>query len=189
MDTRTYIVKFLDGADAEYAANIIVESMVSKCDPDGNQYLLIEEIVNYKTDKTAQLLENAHTKVKGKHKRSKTTQGWWICVKWRDQMTTWERLLLIKESNLVELTEYAIAKGLDHTPAFSWWVSFTIKKQDCIISVISNQVHKRQYKFGIFLPATVKEGLEEDKQNRSTFWQDAINKETENVKIAFNILI
>ena len=101
---------------------------------------------------------------------------------------TWEKLSLIKESNPVELAEYAMAKGIDKEAAFAWWVPFTIKKRDRIIAAVTNRVHKRQYKFGIFIPTSVKEALEEDQRNGNTFWQDAINKEMENVKVAFKIL-
>ena len=51
-----------------------------------------------------------------------------------------------------------------------------------------SRVHKRQYKFGIFIPATVKEALDEDKQNGNNFWRDAIDKEMSNVKVAFSML-
>ena len=49
-DTRTYEVKFLDGQVTEYAANVIAENMWSQCDIEGNQMLLMQAIMDYKTD-------------------------------------------------------------------------------------------------------------------------------------------
>jgi hypothetical protein len=43
-------------------------------------------------------------------------------------------------------------------------------------------------KFGIELPKTVEEALEIDRLNNTTFWGDAIKKEMQNVRIAFDIL-
>ncbi len=44
-DTRSYIVDFDDGNQTELTANMIAESLYSQCDPDSNQYVLLEEIV------------------------------------------------------------------------------------------------------------------------------------------------
>ncbi len=44
LDTRSYIVDFDDG---ELTANMISESLYWQCDPDGNQYILLEEIVDH----------------------------------------------------------------------------------------------------------------------------------------------
>ena len=97
-------------------------------------------------------------------------------------------MYLVKESNTVELAEYAVAKDINKKFAFRWWVPFIIKKQNRIIALILKRVHKQQYKFGIFIPNSVKEAPKEDKRNGNSFWRDSINKEMKNVKIAFNIL-
>jgi hypothetical protein len=46
-DTRSYIVNFDDGDQTELTANMIAGSLYLQCDPDGNQYVLLEEIVNH----------------------------------------------------------------------------------------------------------------------------------------------
>jgi hypothetical protein len=43
-----YTVRFPDGKEVEYAANIIAENMLSLCDKEGNQYLLMNNIVDHK---------------------------------------------------------------------------------------------------------------------------------------------
>ncbi len=47
LDTRLYIVNFDDGYQTELTANMIAESLYSQCDPDGSQYVLLEEIVDH----------------------------------------------------------------------------------------------------------------------------------------------
>ena len=53
LDTRGYIVEFEDGDQAEIAANTIAQSMYAQCDPDGNQYVMIDSIVDFRRSTTA----------------------------------------------------------------------------------------------------------------------------------------
>ena len=53
LDTRTYEVEFPDGDVAEYTANIIAQNMWAQSDIDGNQHLLMKDIVDFKTDEHA----------------------------------------------------------------------------------------------------------------------------------------
>ena len=48
LDSRLYVVKFADGADAEYSANVVAENMWAQCDADRNQHRLMEAIVDHK---------------------------------------------------------------------------------------------------------------------------------------------
>ena len=50
LDTRTYEVEFPDGEVNEYSANVIAENMWSQCDAEGNQYLLLDAIVDFRKD-------------------------------------------------------------------------------------------------------------------------------------------
>ena len=45
LDSRQYIVDFEDGTESELAANAIAQSMYAQCDPDGDQYLMINSKV------------------------------------------------------------------------------------------------------------------------------------------------
>ncbi len=81
--------------------------------------------------------------------------------------------------------------GIDHKPAFNWWVPHVLKKRDRIISLVHKQTThylKRNHKFGIEVPKTVKEALDLNRKNANTIWVDAIAKEMREVLIAFNIL-
>ena len=44
-----------------------------------------------------------------------------------------------KESNPVEVTEFAISQGVENEPAFAWWVPYTLKKRDIIVSVVNDR--------------------------------------------------
>ena len=91
----------------------------------------------------------------------------------------------------MQTAEFAVAQGIDHEPAFNWWVKHVLKKRDRIITSIRKQQTrylKKSHKFGIELPNTVEETLALDAKNGNTLWADTISKETENVRVAFEVL-
>ena len=49
LDTKSYIVEFGDNDQTDLTANLIAESMYAQCDPDGNQYLLLADIVDHRS--------------------------------------------------------------------------------------------------------------------------------------------
>jgi hypothetical protein len=84
-----------------------------------------------------------------------------------------------------------VTQGIDHEPAFNWWVPRVLKKRDRIIFLVrkwTTRYIKRTHKFGIEVPKTVKEALALDWKNGNTLWVDAIAKEMKEVCIAFSIL-
>ena len=48
-----YEVEFPDGSIDEVEANMIAESMITECDPEGSQYKLFKEISDHRKDETA----------------------------------------------------------------------------------------------------------------------------------------
>jgi hypothetical protein len=118
----------------------------------------------------------------------KTTKGWNLCIEWKDGTTSWERLVDLKESNPVEVYEYAATKILLDAPAFVWWSPYVLNKCSRIISSVTKRYHKRAHKFGIEVPKSWDECVRLDKENDNTLWQDAVSKEMKNVIIAFKIL-
>jgi hypothetical protein len=147
MDTRTYFVEFPDGAEMEYTANMIAENMWAQCDVDGNQWLLMEAIIDHRSNESAVKQADAFVVVNGKQHRKKTTKGWELCIQWKDGTTTWQRLADMKESNPVEVSEYATAAEINHEPAFAWWVDWTLRRRDRIIAVVNNRTLKKTHKF------------------------------------------
>ena len=118
----------------------------------------------------------------------KTTKGWQLCVEWKDGTTSWERLTDLKESNPIEVAEFATAHGLQDEPAFIWWVPYTLKQCNQIISAVNKRSLKRSHKFGIELPCTYDDCVCLDQQNNNTLWQDTVHEEMSKVQVAFQIL-
>ena len=57
-----------------------------------------------------------------------------------------------------------------------------------MVNWCSAQYLKRTHKFGLKLPKRVNDMVDINKKNENTLWKDAIKKESENVKIAFQIM-
>jgi hypothetical protein len=115
-----------------------------------------------------------------------------VCCQRIDGSTSWENFADLKDSHPLETAEYAMTQGIDHKPAFNWWVPHVLKKCDRIISLVCKRTTrylKRTHKFGIEVPKTIKEALDLDRKNGNTLWADAIAKEMKEVCIAFNILL
>ena len=94
----------------------------------------------------------------------------------------------MKESNPIEVVEYAVSQNIQDEPAFKWWVPWTLRKRDRIISAVNSRVTKTRHKYGVEVPRSIKEAIALDERNGNTLWQDAINKEMNNLKVAFDIL-
>jgi hypothetical protein len=133
LDTRTYDIDFPDGRSDEYTVNVIAENMYVQCDTEGRHYNLMEGIVDHKT--YGHVVERADMYIKhGSNKQGvKKPKVWHLCVEWIDGTTSWERLVDIKESNPVEVDEYAFVKNLLDAPDFVWWAPHVLKKRIMII--------------------------------------------------------
>ena len=93
----------------------------------------------------------------------------------------------MKESNPIEVAEFAVSQGIDHEPAFAWWVPYTLKKRDRILASVNARYHKRTHKFGIEIPKSMADCKRIDTANGNTLWQDAVTAEINAVRIAFKI--
>lgn len=189
LDTRIYEVEFPDGSSESYSANVIAENIYSQTDAEGRTMALMDEIVDHRSDGRAVKKDDGYlTDKRGRKQMRHTTVGWQLLVKWRDHSTSWITLADAKESNPVEVAEYAVANKLVEEPAFAWWVKKVLRKRDRIIKKVKTKYWLKTHKFGIELPKTVKEALEIDRRTNTTFWRDAIAKEMQNVNVAFDIL-
>jgi hypothetical protein len=94
----------------------------------------------------------------------------------------------LKESNPVEVAEYAATKRLLNTPAFIWWAPHVLQKRTIIIAAVTKRYHMRTHKFGIEVPKSWDDCVKLDKEHDNNLWKDAVRKEMKNVRIAFNIL-
>ena len=98
--------------------------MFAQCDIEGNQFRLMDELVDYKSDDTAVKFADRFVTVNGRQHHRKSTAGWALCVQWKDGSTSWEKLSDLKESYPVEVAEFAVAQGIDHEPAVGWWFPY-----------------------------------------------------------------
>jgi hypothetical protein len=110
-----------------------------------------------------------------------------MLVEWKDGTSLWATFKDLKESNPVEVGKYAVANNLVSEPAFSWWVSFTIRKRDWIIKKVNSKYWQWTHKYGIQLPKSVPEAYRIDEATGTDFWTKAIAKEMKNVVPAFKV--
>ena len=189
LDTRVYDVMFPDGAVAQYAANVIAESMYSQVDSNGHHTLLLKEITDHRKSSSAIPIDDKYIISKtGRKSLRKTTKGWDFLCLWKDGSSTWAPLKDLKESNPVDVAEYVVGNRISEEAAFAWWVPCTLKKRDHIISKVKARFLKKSHKFGVQVPTSVENAYELDKENGNTLWRDAIKKEMDNVAVAFHIL-
>ena len=186
LDSREYIVEFPDGSAEAYTANVIAESLYSQVDDEGREFMFMEAIIDHKKDGSAVAMDDAYIRsYNGTNRRRTTTQGWKLLVRWKDGSTTWEPLRNIKESNPVEVAEYAVANKLAEEPAFAWWIKDILRRRDRILSKVKTRHRVKTHQYGVELPKSVSDALRIDKETGTDFWTKAIEKEMKNVMIAF----
>jgi hypothetical protein len=140
LDTQVYEVQFPDGRTEEVAANVIAQALYSQCDPDGNEFVLLDSIVDWRKDDSTVKLKDQARIVDDKKVIKSSTKGWELCCEWRDGSTSWQSLKDLKESHQLQVAEFAYMAGIAGEPAFNWWVGWVIKKRDRIISLVKRRV-------------------------------------------------
>ena len=88
MNTRMHQVEFAEGKVTELTANIISESMYAQYDADGNEYLLLDMLVDYYKDNKGIFLTDHQTSIWGRPVTHNTTAGCQICCQWKDGSTS-----------------------------------------------------------------------------------------------------
>ena len=63
----------------------------------------------------------------------KSTAGWNLLIAWKYDRKKWIPISIMKESNPIEVKEFATAHGIYKEPAFAWWVPDTLRKRDNMI--------------------------------------------------------
>ncbi len=76
LDTREYTVTFDNGDVTNLTANLIAESMYAQCDPNGNQYVLLDSLIDHQClDMALRLLDKTAVRNDG---------GRQLCCQWKD---------------------------------------------------------------------------------------------------------
>ena len=190
LNSLLYDVEFADGTIKEYSANVIAENMLTQVDAEGFSKTMMESIIDHKMDESTAVSKADKYIVtnRGQKKLRKTTCGWSLLVKWKDESESWIPLKDLKEAHPVELAEYARARAIDDEAAFAWWVPYTLRKRDIILSSVKSRIRKTTHKYGIEVPTSLKHAFKLDEQNGDGFWRAATNLEMTNVGVAFQVL-
>lgn len=185
LDTRLYEVEYEDGETEILAANVLAENILAQVDEQGYQHLMIDEIMDHRTDPSAIPKSKGTYQTKfGATRKVHTTRGWELYVQWKDGSANWVALKDLKESYPVEIATYARNRGLLDEPAFAWWAPHAIKKKDRILSKVKSKYWDRHVKYGIRMPKSIADAKRLDAENGNTLWMDAVRKEMSAVMIA-----
>jgi hypothetical protein len=187
LDSRQHEVEFPDGSSEAYTANLIVENLLSQVDAEGRSYSILSEIVDHRNNGKALSKDDASKMTKsGRAQLRHTTQGWDLQVEWKDSSTSWLPSKDLKESNPVELAEYAVANKLEEESAFAWWVRpAVLRRRDRILKKVKSRYWAKTHKHGIELPKSVAAALAIDCKTQTDFWTKGMEKEMKNVMPAF----
>ena len=190
LDSRIYELEFPDGRVEEYAVNVLAESLLEQADDDRWDSGIIDEYVDLRRDDSIAVPKNKgqFETSTGQLRNVVTTKGWEIQVRWKDKSTSWISLHEAKNGDPGGLAEFAVSRGVQHEPAFKWWIATALKEKKRLISRLqSRRIRKGRMKFGIMIPGSVEEAIELDRKNGNTLWQDSIKKEMKNSKVAFSL--
>ena len=189
LNTVVYDVQFPDGEIKEYAANVIAENMYSQVDSEGHRYQILDCITDHRKNGNAIEKDDLYITTKsGRRRMRETTAGWDLLVTWKNGEQEWIPLSVMKNSNPLEVAEYATSRSIENEPAFIWWVPYTLRRRDRIIAGVNSRVKRTSHKYGVEVPRTIEAALKLDKINGDNHWRKAIDLEMENLKVAFDIL-
>jgi hypothetical protein len=164
LDTSEYKIEYDDGTSDRMFANTIAENIYTQVDSEGRHFVLLNEIVDHRSTSEAVQLQDGFIVMPNGRK-----------IPLKD----------IKDTNPVEVAEYAIANKIDHEPAFAWWIKTVMRKTERIISKLQKKYWRTEYKFGVRIPKTVNEALQIDKATGTTHWENALKKEMAKVSVAY----
>ena len=157
LNSLVYDVEFLYGAVKHYASNSIAENVLSQVDSSGSYTQALDNILlNRKLGNDLSMKDAYVTTKRGVHKLRQTTIGWEFLTEWKYGSSSWVSLKVLKESNPVDVAEYVTTLGLANEPSFSWWLPYTLKNRDRIISLVNILVRKCNHKFRIHKPNNIK---------------------------------
>ena len=108
---------FPDMSIQQYGANIIAENIYSHVDEEGHRLNIMDEIIDHrKGDEAIEKADGHTTNQYDKRSRRITTKGWSFLINGKDGFQSWVPLKGVKESNHIEVAEYARSRGLDEEP-------------------------------------------------------------------------
>ena len=79
----------------------------------------------------------------------KSKIGWTMLDRFTDQSTQWVPLRILNEVNTIESAECAVDNSIEEELAFRYWVPFTLRNRDRIVSSITHLLRKTTSRFVI----------------------------------------
>ena len=139
------------GSVHRYHANVIADNIYSQCDDEGRRSAVLQEIIDHKSDSSAVHISNGYTTTRSGRRRmpKTTTKGWKLLCQWRDGQSDWIDLKHLKDSNSIQVAEYAVANRIQEEPAFKWWVPETLRTRNRIIAKVKSRYWKTSHKYGV----------------------------------------
>ena len=151
--------------------------MYAQVDPHGRSHAILDCILDFKKDNTALSKDDMYiTNKSGRRRLRQSTLGWELLTRYKDGSEQLIPLKLLKESNPIEVAEFATARGIAEEPAFSWWIPYTLRKHDRIISAVNKRVKRMSHKYGVEVPTSIEHAYRIDKANGNHLWRDTINR-------------
>jgi hypothetical protein len=146
LNTFLYKCKFEDQTTKAYTANTIASNFFQESEADGFLSLFLYYIIDHKHSGKAILMEDKYcaTKTGTRHMRQ-TTVGWKLLIQWNNGLHKWIALKILKESNPVQVVEYAIACDIADKPALAWWIPYTWCKCNVIVSTANSRLWKTSH--------------------------------------------
>ena len=152
---------------------------------------MMKEIIDYNRDALVAIPKSDVYVVtnQGQSKMRKTTIGWKLIVKWADDSESLIALKDMKESHPVELAEFSKSCDIYDNPDFAWWVPYTLRKQDIILSKIKARIRKTTQNYGIEMPTNIDHADRLDRENNNILCRNALEKEMTKIGISFEVLV
>ena len=132
--------------------------MFARVDEQGYRHVIMDEIIDLRTDGTQCIQDDSFdTLISGAKRSKETTKVWHVPVQCKYGRTTWNYIKDVKESYPVQLTEYAIDNCYSDEPDFAWWFKLVMKRRNRILSNVKSKYWERTHKYGIRVPKYFRE--------------------------------
>ena len=145
--------------------------MMSQVDDEGYSYSILSAIIEHRSDGNVISKDDTYISTNtGKPNLRQTTRDWDLQVEWKYGTTSWIPLKYLKESNPVQVSEYAVTNKIAEEPDFAWWVRHVLRRRDSILEKVKSCYWSKTHKFGIELPKSVKAAIDIDRKTGTDFW-------------------
>ena len=94
--------------------------MYAACDDSGNEYLMMDSILEYQNNDKAITVPYQKVVHRCRSFMRQYTVEWQLYVQWRYGSTSWKALKDLKEYHPVDTDEYAMDQEIDHEPELNW---------------------------------------------------------------------